>query len=48
MVKVVTRTNAYCSDDVRVFSLRDALTKQEIIMAEGSAVMPAASDAAEG
>ena len=46
MVKVVTRTNACYFDDVRVFSLRDTPTNKT--MAEGSAVLPAASDAAEG
>ena len=46
MVKVITRTNAYDSDDVRVFSLRDTPTNKT--MAEGSAVLPAASDDAAG
>ena len=46
MVKVVTRANAYYPDDVRVFSLRDTPTNKT--MAEGSAVLPAASDAAAG
>ena len=36
MVKVVTRANAYYSDDVRVFSLRDTPTNKT--MAEGSIV----------
>ena len=46
MVKDVTRTNAYYSDDVRVFSLRDTPTNKT--MAEGSAVLPVASDDAAG